>query len=134
MEIRWAHKQDLSQILAHDQWVEKEVLTGKIERGEVAVCIEDGAFAGWLRWGLFWDNTPFVSMLHLLPEYRGRGIGTQMMAFWEKEMEDRGYPLLMTSTSSSETSQHFYQKLGYAAVGSFLPPGEPLELIFLKII
>ena len=100
----------------------------------MAVCIDYGEFIGWLRWGLFWDNTPFLSMLHLLPEYRGRGFGTKAMAFWEAEMRRRGHSVLMTSTSSAETAQYFYQKLGYTAVGSFAPPGEPLELIFIKTL
>ena len=134
MEIRLAQAEDLSQILTHDRWIAKDILVGKIERGEVAVCIYDGTFAGWLRWGLFWDNTPFLSMLHLLPDYRSRGFGAKMMAFWEAKMQNRGYSVVMTSTSSAETSQHFYQKLGYTAVGSFTPPGEPLELIFTKTL
>ena len=134
MEIRLAQEEDLPPILAHDRWITKDVLSGKIERGEAAVCIDGGAFAGWLRWGLLWDNTPFLSMMHLLPRYRGKGFGSQMMAFWEGEMQKQGYSVLMTSTSSAVTSQHFYQKLGYTAGGSFTPPGEPLELIFTKTL
>ena len=134
MEIRLAKPEDLPQILTHDRWIARDVLAGKIGGGEVAVCMENGEFIGWLRWGLFWDNTPFLSMLHLLPEYRGRGFGTKAMAFWEAEMRRRGHSVLMTSTSSAETAQYFYQKLGYTAVGSFAPPGEPLELIFIKTL
>lgn len=134
MEIRLAQAEDLPCILAHDRWIARDILAGKIERGEAAVCIDGDSFAGWFRWGLFWDNTPFLSMLHLLPEYRSRGFGAKMMAFWEETMKKQGYSVLMTSTSSAETSQHFYQKLGYTAVGSFTPPNEPLELIFIKTL
>lgn len=134
MEIRLAQVEDLLRILAYDKWIAKDILAGKIERGEAAVCMDGGIFAGWLRWGLFWDNTPFLSMLHLLPQYRSRSFGTKMIAFWEEKMQKQGYAVLMTSTSSAETSQHFYQKLGYTAVGSFTPPNEPLELIFIKIL
>ena len=83
-----------------------------------------------MRYSLFWDNTPFLNMLFLLERWRGQGAGRQMMTV--SEMKALGYQLIMTSTASNECAQHFYTKLGYRAVGSFLPEGEPLELIFSK--
>ncbi len=71
-------------------------------------------------------------MLVVQEEWQGKGLGRAMMAFWEEKMRAEGYPSVMTSTSSEETAQHFYVKLGYRAVGAFLPEGEPLELIFRK--
>lgn len=55
-----------------------------------------------------------------------------MMAWWEREMHSQGFDTLMTSTASDEYAQHFYQKLGYSAVGGFALPGEVYELIFVK--
>ena len=49
-------------------------------------------------------------------------------------MKRQGYRGVRATTAASETAQLFYQKLGYTPVGSFTPPGEPLELIFFKAL
>ena len=38
----------------------------------------------------------------------------------------------MTSSQQDEYAQHFYVKLGYRAVGSFMLEGDSLEIIFEK--
>ena len=91
-------------------------------------------FVGWLRYGYFWDNTPFMNMLHLKEEYRGRGYGSKLVAFWEEAMRNKGYKIVLTSTSVSETAQHFYQKLGYKAVGGLTLGREPMEILLSKEI
>ena len=47
-------------------------------------------------------------------------------------MRAEGYSLVMTSTLSNETAQHFYRKLGYTDAGGLLLEGEPLELVLVK--
>lgn len=81
----------------------------------------EDSIAGWLRYGLFWDNTPFMNMLYLLEEYRGKGLGSALVSHWERELLARGFSTVMTSTASDEYAQHFYHKLGYRAVGGFTP-------------
>ena len=88
--------------------------------------------AGWLRWNLFWDNTPFMNMLFLLEEYRGQGFGGKMVSVWEEQMKAAGYECVMTSTLSNEEAQHFYRRRHYVDAGALLLPGEPLEIIFVK--
>ncbi|WP_407926351.1 GNAT family N-acetyltransferase [Gehongia tenuis] len=85
-----------------------------------------------LRYNLFWDHTPFMNMLYLLNEYRGKGLGQKLVSFWEAQMRSEGYPLVMTSTVSCEYAQHFYYKLGYAAVGGFTAQDGSYELILEK--
>ena len=132
MTIRMATMNDLSRIVEQDRHTSPEELKSLISLGRVAVAEDEESFLGWMRWNLFWDNTPFLNMLYLLEPYRGKGYGKAMMAHWEAEMEGQGYDLLMTSTASDEYAQHFYQKLGYGAVGGFALPGEVYELIFAK--
>ena len=92
----------------------------------------DGELAGWLRWNLFWDNTPFLNLLFLLESHRGKGYGRELMAHWEARMAGLGYNQVMTSTASDEYAQHFYARLGYTALGGFTPFGEAYELILGK--
>jgi len=130
--IRKAEFSDLPYIEKYDKWIEKDVLRKKVADGQVYTVFADGRFAGWSRYGLFWDNTPYLNMLHLLPEYRGKGIGKSLVGFWEKEMKDLKHKLVLTSSAQTEQAQHFYVELGYKAVGSFTLANEPLEIIFAK--
>jgi ribosomal protein S18 acetylase RimI-like enzyme len=56
------------------------------------------------------------------------------MDHWETQMQHQGFHRVMTSTASDEYAQHFYQKLGYTAIGGFTPVGEVYELIFSKLL
>lgn len=87
---------------------------------------------GWLRWNLFWDNTPFMNMLYILESYRHLGIGTLLAQHWERLMHSQGYSAVMTSSLSNEEAQHFYRKYGYQDSGALMLPGEALEIIFYK--
>ena len=132
MTVRIATMNDLSRNVEQDRHISPEELKSLISLGRVAIAEEDGTLLGWMRWNLFWDNTPFLNMLYLLEPHRGKGYGKTMMAWWEREMRAQGFDTLMTSTASDEYAQHFYQKLEYTAVGGFSLPGESYELIFVK--
>ena len=94
----------------------------------------DGEYEGWLRFNLFWDNIPFMNLLYISEEQRGRGYGRKLVAFWEHEMAEQGYKFVMTSTQSDEEAQFFYRKLGYTDRGALVLPDEPLEIIFYKSV
>lgn len=132
MNIRNAEKLDIETLSMHDLHIRREELETVISLGRVIVAEENGVFMGWLRWNLFWDNTPFMNMLFLLEEYRNCGYGKALISYWEKRMRENGFEYVMTSTLSNEEAQHFYRKLNYVDSGALRIPGEPLELIFLK--
>jgi GNAT superfamily N-acetyltransferase len=92
----------------------------------------DGQAAGFLRWGLFWDQVPLMNLLWVLPDWRGQGIGTALIAALEKYQRSPGHNLVLTSTVSAERSQHIYRRLGYVDSGALLLPNEPAELILRK--
>lgn len=117
-----------------DQHLPAERLRGKLHNSEVLVAWCDGAVAGWLRYGYFWDTIPFMNLLYVLEPHRRRGLGTRLVTAWEVAMHSKGYRQVMTSTLSDESAQHFYRKLGYRDVGGFILPGEALELLFLKVL
>ena len=104
----------------------------KIKHNEILVIRDDGHTVGWLRFGYFWDMIPIMNMLSLEESYRGKGVGTQLVSFWESEMHRQGHSSVMTTTLSDEQAQHFYRKLGYKDVGALLLPNEALEIIFIK--
>lgn len=132
MTIRYAQPEDLEILSSHDHHIAREELQESIRRGWVLMLWEGEEFLGWLRFNLFWDNTPFMNMLFLLEGRRGQGLGGRLVDFWEQEMKARGYSEVLTSTLSNEGAQHFYRAHGYADCGSLLLPGEPLEILFRK--
>jgi ribosomal protein S18 acetylase RimI-like enzyme len=134
MIIRTAALEDSETISKHDKHIPIGIIKGKIARNEVFVVYDAQAFAGWLRYSLFWDSTPFMNMLYLLPDYRGRGIGRQLVQYWEGQMKEQGYEKVLTSTQQNEYAQHFYVALGYKPIGGFSMAGDLYEIIFEKAL
>ena len=128
---------DAAIIAEYDKHISADAIRTKINRGEVFVAYStfgDQTFVGWLRYSLFWDSIPFMNMLFLLPENRGKGIGRQLVQYWESRMKERGYAKVLTSTQQNEFAQHFYVALGYTAIGGFAMSSDPYELLFEKIL
>ena len=132
MEIRYAGPSDIEMISEYDEHLSKEELKNAIAVKRIILLFIDGRFEGWLRFNLFWDNIPFMNLLFILEEQRGRGYGRELVGFWEREMKAQGYRFVMTSTQSDEDAQFFYRRLGYTDRGALVLPDEPLEIIFYK--
>lgn len=130
--IRYADDNDFESLMKYDTHISEHDLKNSIASRRVLASYENGALVGWLRFNLFWDSIPFMNMLYVLPEHRGKGHGSALVDFWEKEMLESGYKMLLTSTLSTEQAQFFYRKKGYTDCGSLLLPHEPLEIIMLK--
>ena len=80
MLIRLAELTDLTWLTAHDRHIAWEECERSVRLRRVLVAeAENGELVGWLRWNLFWDNTPFMNMLYLLPERRRQGYGGALL-------------------------------------------------------
>ncbi len=130
--IRLANAADLPFLSEHDSHISLTELDSVIRLGRVLLLTADAEPVGWLRWSLFWDNTPFMNLLYLLDGHRMQGHGRTLVAHWERQMQQSGHALVLTSTQADEAAQHFYRHLGYRDVGGFLLPGESYELIMAK--
>lgn len=130
--IRFAERSDIQALAALDKHISEEELKRVIDSRRIIAAETDGIIAGWLRFGLFWDEIPFMNMLFVVEEERGKGCGAALCDFWENEMRSRCCKYVLTSTLSNEQAQHFYRKRGYKDCGSLILPGEPLEIILLK--
>ena len=124
--------EDLDALSKLDGHISKTELSDIIERQRVIIALEGGHILGWLRYGLFWDNLPFMNMLYIIDGKRGNGLGTALCEFWENEMKVLGYSLVLTSTQADERGQFFYRKRGYKDCGSLILPGEVTEIIMYK--
>lgn len=130
--IRIASQTDLPFLSGHDRHIPIGELDEVIRRGRVLLLEAEGKPVGWLRWGMFWDNTPFMNMLYLLEGYRSLGYGRALVGYWEQQMQSAGHTVVMTSTQANEYAQHFYRHLGYTDIGSFALPGDDLELLLSR--
>ncbi|MCL2697722.1 MAG: GNAT family N-acetyltransferase [Oscillospiraceae bacterium] len=110
----------------------------KIRDKRCYVLRDDDKLIGVMRYNLFFDFIPFMTLLYLDEPYRRKGYGTKAVLHWENEMRSQGYKMIMTSTQVDEDAQHFYRKLGYKDMGSIvmdIPPYEqPLEMFLGKAI
>ena len=132
MEVNFADHKDLEYLAAEDHHLRSEIIERKIAQREILLLWYDNRRAGFLRYGYFWDEIPFMNLLWVHEAARNRGFGTHLISRWESEMRKLGHEMVMTSTLSNERAQHLYRKLDYEDCGSLLLPGEPLELVFLK--
>ena len=134
--IRQVEKQDKEAWYALDKHLSESEFDEKVRCGQGYVYVEDNKIIGVLRYNLFWDNTPFCTMLFIDDVHRKKGYGKQLMEHWEQNMKSQGYGMLMTSTQVDEDAQHFYRKLGYKDCGGFVidVPGyeQPMEMIMIK--
>ena len=124
MTIRTAVPADLDGIRNYDRHIPAARLEDCIRRGQVVVLEDNGKILGVLRWNLFWQSLPFLDLIFLDNALRGQGWGTEMMALWEINMAEQGFRHVLLSTQEDETSKLFYEKLGDALCGDFLPPGQ----------
>lgn len=135
MRIVFATDSDYGYIRDRDHHISKSLILSKIKGNEIYIPRnQDESTIGWMRYGYFWDNTPFMNMIWVDEQYRGKGIGKQVVLFWEDQMKQKGFKSVMTSTPANEEAQHFYRKLGYRDAGCLLLENEPLEIILTKTL
>lgn len=102
------------------------------------VLFEDEERVGIMHFTILWDNLPFLNLIYIKKDYRKKGGGKLAMQFWEKDMRNAGYQMVLLSTRSDEEAQHFYRKIGYQDCGCLvlnkLPFEQPMELFFCKTL
>lgn len=134
MEFVLADIDDYPLLLQKDKHILSETLYRSLKSRNVILAKEGEEIVGFLRYNLFWDNTPFMNMLYVEQEWRNKGVGTQLVENWMELMRLQKHKKVFTSSQANESAQYFYRKIGFLDVGSFFPDlDEPqLELIFSK--
>jgi ribosomal protein S18 acetylase RimI-like enzyme len=138
LEIRYVQYNDKEFWYRYDGHLSEQEFNNKVSNNSGYVLLENNKPIGLLRYNLFWDNTPFCTMIFIDYKYHRKGYGRKLMEHWEKEMKSKGYGMVLTSTQIDEEAQHFYRKLGFKDCGSLnitIPNyAQPLELILCKEI
>lgn len=138
INIRYMKPEDKSFWYSLDRHLSVEEFVNKVRDKRGYVLEVDGKPVGLLRYNLFWDNTPFCTLLFIDWEHQKKGYGRLLMEHWEADMKEKSYGMVLTSTQVDEEAQHFYRKLGYKDCGGFVPtvPGyeQPMELFLEKAL
>lgn len=136
IEIKYVEEINKEFWYSLDKHLPETVFYKKVRDKQGYVLFDDGNPVGLLRYNLFWDNTPFCTMLFVDWSQQKNGYGRALMQFWEEDMKKQGYGMVMTSTQVDEEAQHFYRKLGYKDCGGFTVdiPGfeQPMEMFMSK--
>ncbi|MBR6709074.1 MAG: GNAT family N-acetyltransferase [Clostridia bacterium] len=138
LRIRYVQPEDKDFWYRLDRHLPQEEFDNKVSAKRGYVLLDEDTPIGLLRYNLFWDNTPFCTMLFIDRNHQRKGYGKMLMEHWEKDMKAQGYGMLLISTQVNEEAQHFYRKLGYKDCGGFVIdiPGyeQPMELFMVKAI
>lgn len=136
MEIRHVQASDREFWIRLDAHLPPEQFDRKVRDRQGYVALLDGRPVGLMRYNLFWDGIPFCTMLYVDEACRGAGVGSALMARWEREMADAGYGMALVSTQVDEDAQHFYRKLGWRDCGCLVLelPGfeQPMEMFLAR--
>lgn len=138
IEVRYLENTDRGFWYSLDRHLPEAEFENKVKTKRGYILLLDNKPIGLLRYNLFWDNTPFCTLICVDENNRGKGYGKQLLEYWENDMKNKGYGMLLTSTQVDEAAQHFYRKLGYKDCGGFvidIPAyAQPMEMFFIKSI
>ncbi len=137
-QIRYIEEVDKEFWYTLDRHLPEAEFQKKVADKRGYIILDDEKPIGVFRFNMFWDNTPFLTLIYIDFSYHKKGYGRQAMEFWENEMARLGYKMVMTSTQVDENAQHFYRKLGYKDCGCLVLdiPGfeQPLEMFMVKAL
>ena len=138
VSIRYVSASDKDFWYTLDRHLPETEFLNKVRDKQGYILLEDGKPAGLLRYNLFWDNTPFCTMLFVDWKSQKKGYGRKLMEHWEQDMKSKGFDMLLTSTQVDEEAQHFYRKLGYKDCGSLVlnvsGHEQPMEMFMVKAL
>ena len=120
LSIRYVQEEDNEFWFKLDKHLSQCEFEKKIRDKMGYVLLENNVPIALLRYNLFWDNTPFLTMIYVKQEYQHKGYGRKLIEFWEENMKSAGYEMIMTSTQVDEEAQHFYRKIGYQDSGGLI--------------
>ena len=130
--VTYAVQNDIPDTKVFDKHISDRMLEKAIADGRVLVFKSADIIMGIARWNYFWDSIPFLNMLFVPDGYTHHGVGSELLKYWESEMQKQGHTRVFTSTMSQERGQHFFRKFGYRDIGNLYDEGAGLELILEK--
>lgn len=116
--VRLARDTDLPELQRLDRWPKERVWLHKIAGNEVLVLEHDARVIGLVRYELLWTTVPFMSLIEIEAEYRGRGYSRLMLKFLKEYLKAQGYVALFSSSQTDEPEpQRWHLHMGFRSNG-----------------
>ncbi|MCL2593229.1 MAG: GNAT family N-acetyltransferase [Defluviitaleaceae bacterium] len=135
-KITYATLEDIGYVVHPDGNLSESEFERKVRDKRCYILHYNEKRIGVMVYNLMFDFVPFLTLMHIEGAYQRQGIGTKAVEFWENEMKEQGFKMIMVSTQVDESGQHFYRKMGYKDMGSIVmdisPYKQPLEMFLGK--
>lgn len=116
--VRFASQDDLEACFAFDNSDRQDIIENKIDMHEIILAERCGEVIGYLKLEYIWSKFPFISLILLKPEFRGKGIGTLMLNYLIEFLQINGYKILLSSSQvNEEEPQKWHRKKDFVECG-----------------
>ncbi len=135
IEARFATEEDSDIVQKIDPIVTDDVFRFKVDQHEIIVGELDGEKVGYLRLEYWYLALPFIGLIVVEEEHRGKGVGRAMLDFLEEHLVKSGYSVLYSSSDVNEPEpQAWHRHVGFKDCGviSGMNEGGASEVIFRK--
>ena len=137
--VRYAQKDDIPLLKEVDEWPKDEAWQRKIDASEVVVAVAENptVIAGHLRFSVLWSTVPFLGLIFVAPEHRGKGLSRRLLEFLTAELKEHGYVALLSSSQTDEPEpQRWHVHMGFHTNGiiEHIADDNVGELVYRKML
>ena len=132
--LRDAQATDLAFLRDFSREPRDDRLRAQIQDGRLRIIESSEGPVGFIKFYVLWEVLPFIEVIIIRNDCRGRGIGKAAVRAWEEEMSGQSFQRAIISTQADETSQYFWRRVGYQDCGTLELPGRPVELFMYRDI
>jgi ribosomal protein S18 acetylase RimI-like enzyme len=117
LTVRFATLDDLH-FVTQDQYIPIDIVKRKIELQEVIIAEINGDSVGYLRIEYLWSAIPYIALVRVLAERRGKGVGKTMLRYTEEHLREKGHEVLYSSSQVNEAeAQRWHRGEGFEECG-----------------
>ena len=110
---------ELGQIYYTQQERLNALLCDGFNLGEIYVAVKDGKILGYMRFSLYgmFISFPYLRSIAIKQEYRGQGIGSAMLKFYEEEASKHKNTIFLLVSDFNPSAKRLYERIGYQQIG-----------------
>jgi len=118
IKVRFASQSDLEACFRFDQSDRQDIIENKIGMHEIILAERCGEVIGYLKLEYLWSKLPYIGLMILKPEFRGKGIGVLLLNYLIEFLQLNGYDTLLSSSLINEPAlQKWHRKMGFVECG-----------------
>lgn len=87
--IRFAGMNDSKDVITGDQHVPAHILSWKMQNQEIIIATDENELIGYLRLEYLWSKYPYIGLIMVHPNYRGKGLGKGLLKFVQEHLKKK---------------------------------------------